>query len=173
MLIRVFGRKSVKLVSDDTIIESSGDIFRHFTTYFLGSPNLLTPEKKHSNVSVPAALAELRRILNVLEQEAGLERSARMAILLQKRTDIDLGKMLSYIDGFKRSFVLADNREPIIHILRQARLEYADCLIPPITPGTIYPTPKVASALYITPDYMLAPSFSATVKSLRYELLKR
>lgn len=171
MLIRVFGRNSVALVSYDTVIESGGDIFRHFTRHFLGTPNLLSPKKMRSNVSVPTALAELRRILNVFEQEAGLARSGHMAILLQKRTDINLGKILSYIDGFKRLNVLADNREPIIYILRQARLEYADCLTPQVKPGTIY-LPKVASAQYITPDYLLAPSFSAAVRSLRDELLK-
>jgi hypothetical protein len=169
-LTRIFGRSAITIISYNSVIEQGGDIFRHFSRRLLGEPKLLIPSELRSNMSASPALSELRRILNYLDQEKQCPQSSRMTLLLERNSDIEISSILKYLDGFQSSILLRDSVDSILQTLKRNRADYGDCLMTPVSPATIYEL-KSISASYIKPEYMLAPSFAATVRDLRVRLL--
>jgi len=171
-LAKVFGKSNVKVTSYNSVLERGGDIFRHFARHYLGRPDHALPAVTLVNPSASPVESELRRVLNILDQQAGQPRSARMASHLERRRgSLDLSLIYQYLERFKRYTPLDDRRPAISAILTKNRQDYAICATPPVPRDRFYAA-QTLTAAFIGQDYALAPGVAETLMALRDELLR-
>ena len=171
-LIGAFGRSSLRLVSYNQVLEAGLDLFKHFGKNFLGIPNLEPIAGGRVNASLSAAEVELIRELNHIDRVAGQPLCSRIFVNLSERRDsIDIGPLLSVLNGFTRSFLLRENLPFAREILLRNRAAYADCVVKPV-PAIRFYNPKDTNAVYVAPGYAVPAGFNDALHALRDALVR-
>ncbi|MEJ0049594.1 MAG: hypothetical protein WDN04_28550 [Rhodospirillales bacterium] len=171
-LIDAFGRKAMRLVSYSNVLDAGLNLFRHFARNFLGVADLAPIAAERVNASLSAAETELIRELNRIDQASGAPVTSRMSVALHDmRDDIDIGPLLSVLNGFVRSVSLRENMPFAREILRRNRAALADCVVKPV-PAIRFYNPIDTTALYVTPGYAVPAGFGDALHGLR-DMLSR
>lgn len=127
----VFGRNSLRIVSQTNLAEHKVDLFRHFCTEILGwTGQARVPEAKLvRNISPDAVDTEILRALNAMDFQTTGRTDIRMRVrFLNRRDQLDTAWLAELMKDDVASLVIADNAAPF-RAAWSAIAAYADRLV--------------------------------------------
>jgi hypothetical protein len=154
-LIRAFEAQNIRIVSYNSVLSATLDLFSHFVDSFLDGVNIALADPEIANQSFDPLDAELVSVLNSLHQKAGNSRSADIALRYRHRPPtVNASPLLEMLRPFIRDFDVNDAGKPMANIVREFSDRYRSMVVPP-APSDLLCRVGTTRLRYCSMDYAL------------------
>jgi hypothetical protein len=168
IISNIFGRKSLKLVSYNSLRDQRVDLFRHFTETFLGWTGTADIDRRFilDNASPNAVDMEILRALNSIDHRIVGKRRPHMYVkFTQLRSEIDTRAIEEWMAQDVGILDLSDGAEPFRMSWKEMN-SFGDCQVP----KTWFRRPlfqlKFAEVSYIRGNYLLLEGAGPELRAL-------
>lgn len=170
-LASIFGEENLRTVPYNRVMESGGNLFRHFCGHFLDWPDAPQPTIRPMNRSLSAESAEILRYINVLEtQRAGVSNPRLYHRLIMHHAELDLAEPLRAMARHMVSITVDERHPPFMPWHQATRTRFGHTLTDPIGDGSLF-TPIEATLPYVRADYLAEPGVPQALQALHTRLL--
>jgi hypothetical protein len=150
----IFGRRSIRIVSFNNLLEHGVDLVSHFAGTFLGGYSPPTRAEVFTNESPNVFDIELLRALNAIHVRRTGNTSDKVRIhFLRKRPNLDAARVIRAMKDDLHKIGISDNAQVFQGIYEQMTA-FSDCLVSPEY-GTNFFNKKSIQESYVRQNYLL------------------
>ncbi len=166
-IAEVFGMKAIRLVCYSALSDSGSDLFRHFSSVFLGwNDSPVVAMSKPPNASRDIFDIEMVRVINGMEfVRTGVRSAALRNRFDMMKERLDMRLLREAMDSARRGALLDDAFPYLIRLHKRLYDQFREQIVPPSAHDMFF-KPNRKEIPYISDEYLLRPGIAEAYRDL-------